>query len=430
MKRYKQELEWLVAALLAVTVFAFAAGSSIENRVLVYARPGRWVCLFVLLGVALVYATVSWTRNRLPWRFLTLAAGLIAVALASTTWSVDASLTLRRAGSLGVLFALATALLVGSPRRVLIGLLTGAAVVGIAGLGTLAFDHDAAVQPASTQYPARFQGFEQNPDTAALLFALAIPIAAYLLLAARTPLAKLILTAALLLFAGSITASGARGPMLAAFAGTLVVLLSATRGRRRIVLVAVAVAAFGASVGISRIPQAKPAPPSTSGVPVIRRTLLTSSGRRAAWAGGIHQAEARPIAGYGFGTEALVFVDRYANFDSDLVENTYIGVALQVGLVGLGLLLAVAVAALLPFARAPSGGIEAAFAGVTVAALVLAIAQSYLLSVGNIGTLTAWVSLFLLAALSRQAGPVPRGSPPETLRAPSPGSRVGSAPGP
>ncbi len=403
MRRYAHALEWLVAAALTVTVFAFAAGSSIENRVLVYARPYRWVCLFVLLGVALVCAAASWTRNRLPWSFLALAAGLVAVALASAAWSVDASLTLRRAGSLAVLFAIAAALLVASRRRVLIGLLAGAAAVGIAGLGTLAFDHDAAVQPASTQYPARFQGFEQNPDTAALLFALAIPIAAYLLLTARTLRARLIVTAALLLFAGSITASGSRGPMLGGLVGTLVVVAAAERGRRRLVLAGVTVAVFGACLGISRIPQAKPVPASSSGAPTIQRTLFTSSGRRAAWAGAIHQVEDRPVAGYGFGTEALVFVDRYAAFDSNLVENSYIGAALQLGIAGLVLLLAVVLGALGPFARAPSRGIQAACAGVAAAALVVAITQSYLFSVGNIGTATAWISLFLVA---RQPAPV------------------------
>jgi O-antigen ligase len=402
-RRYADALQWLVAAALAVTVFAFAAGSSIQYEVLFYARTYRWVCLFVLLGVALVSAAASWSWNGLPWSFLMLAAGLIAVALVSAAWSVDASLTLRRAGSLAVLFAIAAALLVASRRRVLIGLLAGAAAVGIAGLGTLAFDHDAAVQPASAQYPARFQGFEQNPDTAALLFALAIPIAAYLLLTARTLPARLTLTAALLLFAGSITASGARGPMLGALAGALVVVAATARGRRRLVLAAVTVAVFGACLGISRIPQAKPAPPSrASARPTIQRTLFTSSGRRAAWVGAIHQAEDRPVAGYGFGTEVLVFVDRYASFDSDLVENSYIGAALQLGIAGLVLLLAVVLAALGPFARAPSGGIQAACAGVAAAALVVALTQSYLFSVGNIGTATAWIALFLVA---RQPAP-------------------------
>src|SRR5205085_540348 len=130
------------------------------------------------------------------------------------------------------------------------------------------------------------------------------------------------------------------------------------------VLAAVTVAVFGACLGISRIPQAKPAPASSSGAPTIRRTLFTSSGRRAAWVGAIHQTEDRPVAGYGFGTEALVFVDRYAAFDSDLVENSYIGAALQLGIAGLVLLLAVVLTALGPFLRTPSGGIQAACAGV------------------------------------------------------------------
>src|SRR5581483_2581049 len=162
--------------------------------------------------------------------------------------------------------------------RLLTGLLAGAVAVGVAGLVVLAVDYDAAVQPASTQYPARFQGFEQNPDTAALLFALAIPIAAYLLLTARTQLVRIALGAALLLFAGSVAGSGARGPMLGALAGALVVVLSAARGRRRLVLAVLTIALFGACLGISRIPQAKPAPASSPGTPAIRRTLFTSSG--------------------------------------------------------------------------------------------------------------------------------------------------------
>src|SRR5207248_8492153 len=113
--------------------------------------------------------------------------------------------------------------------------------------------------------------------------------------------------------------------------------------------------------------------------------------------GAIHQAEDRLVAGYGFGTEVRVFVDRYAAFDSDLVENSYIGAALQLGIAGLVLLLAVVLAALGSFARAPSRGIRTAGAGAAAAALVVAITQSYLFSVGNIGTATAWICLFLVA---------------------------------
>jgi O-antigen ligase len=422
-KRIEAALDWLVAAMLAVTVFAFASGSSIEYQVLDYGRTARWVCLFVLLGLSLVYAGVARPRARawrLPRSFFALASSLVVLALVSSAWSVDAWLTLRRAGSFAVLLAIAACLLAATRgrqaavRRLLAGLLAGAVAVGVAGLVLLAADYDAAVQPASTQYPARFQGFEQNPNTAALLFALAIPIAAYLLLASRSWLVRGPTAATLLLFVGSLAASGSRGPMVGALAGTLVVFLTAPRGRRaRLVLAAATVAIFAACVGISRIPDAKPAPASTSGATVIRRTLFTSSGRRAAWTGAIHEAERRPVAGYGFGTEALVFVDRYANFDSDLVENSYIGAALQLGIVGLAILLAVAAAAFVFFAkrvsRPPPVGIEAACAGAAAAALVAAVTQSYLFSVGNIGTVTAWVCLFLLAGL---AGAAPAGAQP------------------
>ena len=331
---------------------------------------------------------------------------MVVLALVSTAWSANAWLTLRRAGSLAVLFAIGACLLAatrGRPegaRRLLVGVLAGAVAVGIVGLGTLVFDHDAAVQPASTQYPARFQGFEQNPDTAALLFALVIPVATYLLLTARSWLRRAALAAAILLFAGSI-ARACAGRCWARSRGRW----SSSSMRRR-----PAPRRAGSSDGrrVRRVPgdqsnsQAKPAPPSTSGTPPIRRTLFTL-------ADGVPpgrcnpSSDDRPIAGYGFGTEALVFVDRYSNFQSDLVENVYIGAALQLGVVGLALLLAVAGSALLPFARAPSKGIQAACAGVAVAALVVAVTQSYLFSVGNIGTGTAWVSLFRLAGLV--AGP-------------------------
>src|SRR5439155_11114793 len=52
-------LERAVAAALAVTVFAFACGSSIVNGVLLVGRPGRWICLGILVGLALTYAVAS-----------------------------------------------------------------------------------------------------------------------------------------------------------------------------------------------------------------------------------------------------------------------------------------------------------------------------------------------------------------------------------
>ena len=57
--------------------------------------------------------------------------------------------------------------------------------------------------------------------------------------------------------------------------------------------------------------------------------MLSSSGRFEAWRGAIRQGNERPIAGYGFGTEGDVFVDRYYGLDSNLTENSYVGLYLQ-----------------------------------------------------------------------------------------------------
>ena len=403
-------LDRLVGAALAATVFAFASGSTIEYRVLLDARPARWYCLGALVAVSALYA-VRAGRRSVPLALVGLGAALVALALASTLWSVDPTLTAKRAASFAALIAAAAFILyaaAGRPdriRRLLAGLLIGAVAVAVAGLVVLAVDHDAAVQPATTEYPARYRGYEQNPNTAAMLLAVATPLACLFTWDARSRLIRPAAVVALLLFAGSLAASGARGPMLAAFLGVAAFALVAPGSlRRRLAVAAVAAAVFAACLGISRIPDPKPLPRSSTGqmhVPPTRRTLLTSSGRFDAWRDAIRQAEDRPVAGYGFGTEADVFVNRSARFVSDLPENSYIGAALQLGLVGVALLLAAFAWALLralALVRSRSGNsvVAAAAGGAVVAAAAVAVTQSYLFSVGNLATATAWVCLFLL----------------------------------
>jgi hypothetical protein len=57
--------------------------------------------------------------------------------------------------------------------------------------------------------------------------------------------------------------------------------------------------------------------------------------------------------------------------------------------------------ALEPVVRAGINLEKHALLGVAVAALVLGLTQSYLLSVGNIATASAWLCMFLLVALTR-----------------------------
>src|SRR5207237_1431695 len=71
-------------------------------------------------------------------------------------------------------------------RRVLGAVLAGAVLVALAGIGVYLVRHGRAVQAATTQNPVRFRGIGQNPNTVAMLLAVALPLAALLGLEART----------------------------------------------------------------------------------------------------------------------------------------------------------------------------------------------------------------------------------------------------
>src|SRR5205814_3144758 len=68
--------------------------------------------------------------------------------------------------------------------------------------------------------------------------------------------------------------------------------------------------------------------------------LYYGSGRVFAWLNAIQQGIRRPVLGYGFGTEERVFVDHSYVFRGSFVENSFVGIFLELGLVGVALLLA------------------------------------------------------------------------------------------
>jgi O-antigen ligase len=139
------------------------------------------------------------------------------------------------------------------------------------------------------------------------------------------------------------------------------------------------------------------------------RPLTGSSGRTQAWRGALRQAADRPVAGYGFGTEPDVFVDRYVGFNSGVPENSYVGLALQLGALGLAAFAALCALLLVPALRALRGldatrrGLTAAAAGGLVGGLGLAFFQSYVYAAGNNATAALWICAFLLPATAHGA---------------------------
>jgi O-antigen ligase len=422
-----------------VTVFAFACGSSSVHVLNEAGKPLRWAALFVLLVLAAL-----WTRERAPLAGLEpvvtgSALLVLAVALASTLWSVTPRLTFERAVSFAVLIVVAALIAhasVGGGSAiggVVAGLLGGSAAVAIAGLIVLAVSHHDAVEVATSDLPARYKGMGENPNTASLLFALGVPLAAWFLVRGSSVRARILAGAAVLLLTGSIVASGSHGALVATAVGTLPVALLAPGGHlERSVASGVLVAVVAVGFWIQTLPQPslhpRPAPGLTRppaakpgyipadvhlpldgelGIPLrgvsLRRSLFTSSGRRQAWGGAVRQAAQRPVAGYGFGTESKVFVDRWSGFVGAAPENSYIGLALQLGVAGLVtfaiLLAALARAGLRALVRRRAS-ISSACLGAVVAGLVIAVVQSYIYSAGNIATSTLWIAAFLLPAVA------------------------------
>jgi hypothetical protein len=123
------------------------------------------------------------------------------------------------------------------------------------------------------------------------------------------------------------------------------------------------------------------------------------------------------VAGYGFGTESRVFVDRYYSFEGGVPENSYIGMFLQLGAVGVGVFVALLASlvvaggrALVPAER-QARVLAATCGAVLLVGLALGLFQSYLYAAGNNATLSCGSARF-----SSPLWPRARGRPPEPPR--------------
>lgn len=447
---YRLPLERALQVSLAALIFLTVLSEGSLLSWLETARELRWLALFAFVALALAYA-LSRGGIRRVGAVQAGAAALIGLALVSTAWSSFPRLTFERASALGILFLGCGAVAAGvdaplGVRRFVGAIVGGATAVGIGGLLVLAFDHERAVQPATSALAARYQGLGGGPNTAAMVLSVATPLAAYAFVEARGLFARAAALAAVVLLLGSIVASGSRGALVGCFGGLLAfALLSPTTVRRRGVATVGVVALLVVAALLTRIPQPDPLapalpsavePPPTSfhgprkavpeppprlsddvghppyGVAETSkkpRTLFGSSGRAQAWDGALHLGAQRPVAGFGFGTEDHVFLDRYVDFNSNVPENSYIGLFLQLGAVGLVAFVGFVAAILLTgLVRLPSRPLAerrlvAACAGGVIAGLVLAGFQSYLYAVGNNATAAFWLCAFLLAPLAPRA---------------------------
>jgi hypothetical protein len=453
-------LLWALSALLAAMVFFFVLGSGSEQRLTSLGHSGRWALLVGVWCVA-AYIFVFVARRNATDRIPVYAVAALALPLlgvVSAAWSVAPKTTVGRALSLALLASASLFVAYASvfdtriAGHVLGGLLAGTATAGLAGALLLFVDHDAAVQSAGGSVAARYRGLGENPNTYSMLAAVALPIAVWALLEAKRDGSRAAAGLSAMVLLGSISFSGSRGAFLAALLGMVAFAVARPRGRVLVDVPAVA-GVFAVSFLLALIPQpvstppvagappggqpqagagqgapgpsggsarpggGPPLPASISGYnparlqdeegrPItgntgnIARPLLGSSGRATAWTGAVKQANHRAVAGYGFGTEDLVFVDRFYFFQGARPENSWVGIYLQLGALGI-LMLLVFWLSLVPAAwstlRRRGSEADAALLGVCAAALFLTVPQSYFYSVGNVATATTWFAAGLLA---------------------------------
>lgn len=438
-KRLAEQLEGAIqVTVVALVVVVALVASHIQPWNFPSFRPMRTFVLFELAALAVTYVIVTRARVRaLPGTLV--ACAFAALGVLSVAWSPDVGLTTERALAFAALIAAAAALALGVVGRaraagqIMVALLAATALIALGGLFELWHAHDQTILPATKGQGARYNGIGQNPNQIPMLIALTLPFALWAVRETRGWMRGASVAVALLL-GGSLVASGSRGAVIAAFSGCLVYLL-AVLPTRRLAVAAGATAVFVAAIVGTQLPQpAAENPPlyetfgrtpklsrfdlnsqlpleSEFGFPGENaetgdtRTLFFSSGRFQAWELALRQGLDRPIAGYGFGTEDETFVDRSYLFVSQAVENSYIGVFLQLGVIGLVLVLVALALPVLHWLRfrprlePERAECASACAGTVVAGMVLAVPQSYLTSVGSPPTATFWIVFFLLAAL-------------------------------
>jgi O-antigen ligase len=425
-------------AALAATILCTLLGSSSVADITPIGVKLRWVALFAFAGCAVLWALSERERRR-PTAAHVVSAALCMFALVSATWSVAPWLTLGRAVSLCVAVTAAGAVgfaIRGMPERaaaVAEAIVAAALVAVLAGAVVYAVDPAVGAQSAVVYTPFRLRGLGESPNTVPMLAAVAVPLALWLAWARRGGRRGAYVLAALV-FAAEIIASGSRSAVGGVCAALLVFAASApvARRRRRATLLAASLLAGAALVGgvvamvaltalpapapqSSPTPLSKPAPlprpilPSLEdelgGIPSGPRTLFGNDGRSQALSEAIDQAGQRPALGWGFGTEERVFVDRLAQFHAARPENSYVGLYLQLGALGVALFLALAAvlveATVKARSAAPSVRIAVAGCAAAVAAgYGLAVGQSFVYSVGNVATVSVWCAAFLLAGLA------------------------------
>ena len=368
----------------------------------------RWLGLGFMAVLSLAIAVVHFDRPAWPGITHVLTLGLLCVLAASSTWSHDPTFSLKRAGSVGLVFAIA-----------FVGIWShGTSVQKVREIADVHLDMLWIVFPLGVviwilPFPGdvsggRFQSMFENPNTLGMWASVGLPLAFGAWLTHPVPWRRKAALAMLLTGTLCVVLSGSRGGVVGAAMG-----IGVYAGLRysRIVagwtIVAAVIAAFLILYGIDVISH------SDTLMNLVRpETLDDMSNRKVWWQIGTLIAEQKPWLGHGFGTSESLFavygVDTAYDTFSATVHNTYLAAWMEVGYVGAGLLIgATAWACWLGYRawkKDPHGELgllSLALLGSAVALAAHSYVEEKLLNAGNPWMLPFWVTLALMARLHR-----------------------------
>jgi hypothetical protein len=417
-----------LAAAFAICLLALVGASCSIPELRDAFLTARWPPLLALAAVLAWPPRAVFAR---PSRFEWLLVAAVAVALASVAWSVDPRLTAMRAVSFGVLLFVVVQL--ARRERAADLCLAIAAVTVLLGAGSILLW---LVRPDTAVFVGELRGLFENQNGLGLFLGLTFPLV-LAVLESRGGDGRWLPLAALP-FAVVIVLADARAGLLALGVGIVVYELG-RRAPLRLVL-GVGVAAVGvaaATAAFSHVPtledrpaappvvEPAPAPGSGDGdgeeqpapAPEPQPAPRTQSrlgrllgARDEGWSAAAELIADRPLVGYGFGTGDRLF-DRYPEvadftfFQGDNPGNSYLQLALEVGLLGAAVFLAplalAAAAALRPRAGrlAPA---QAAFGALLAGGLAAGMFESLLTAAG-----APWAPLIWLAAAVVVRPPAP-----------------------
>lgn len=379
-----------------------AAGYTFANSPLDIPEPitfaWRYVAAAALAGLLFNRYGMRLSPAARPFAYLLLAAWIWVTVTA--LWAPDPATTLLQSAAIGLLFLVAVGLTIRwqthDPSRDLASLYCVAAGSVAAGLVAYVAGMDIAVLGVGVR------GIHPNPNMLGAVAALALPLGIALAVQRRSRL----LTVVALLPLAALALSLSRTSQVAAVLALIVVgwslrhrLPTLRIGGPALVAAAVAVTAiwvFGPPAVVDDVAD------GFEFVGELERANPTeyTTFRIPRWGAALDAVRDAPVAGYGYRTGTLDLIDRFEHAIPGLathnLHNGYVQALVEVGVVGLALLLAPIVYALTRHAR-PSPATAAA-RGMLAAGLTVQLGESFLVGAGTLFSFVFWIAPAVLVA--------------------------------